>query len=186
MSYLLDTNIFICSKNELPMDIFHGFWQRLADLAHAGQIFSSVKVKVEIDRGNDELKQWCNDQLPKEFFLPFEAYEEYARLMTWANGNPVFSVPAKQEFATVADGYLVATAAAKGMKVVTFETWQSWFTFFSPRVPHPIQQEVLFILLSHVSHLQTVYGPNIQRLFIYIIFLIKGHEYPVEQVLSPS
>ena len=122
MSYLLDTNIFICSKNELPMDIFHGFWQRLADLAHAGQIFSSVKVKVEIDRGNDELKQWCNDQLPKEFFLPFEAYEEYARLMTWANGNPVFSVPAKQEFATVADGYLVATAAAKGMKVVTFET----------------------------------------------------------------
>ena len=122
MSYLLDTNIFIRSKNELPMDIFQGFWQRMAELARSGQIFSSVKVKEEIDRGNDELKKWCDEQLPKDFFLPFEAHAEYARLMTWANGNPVFSVPAKQEFATVADAYLVATAAAKEMKVVTFET----------------------------------------------------------------
>ena len=29
---------------------------------------------------------------------------------------------AKQEFAIVADAYLVATAAAKGMKIVSFET----------------------------------------------------------------
>lgn len=122
MSYLFDSNIFIRSKNELPMDIFQGFWQRLAELAREGQIFSSVKVKEEIDRGNDELKQWCDEQLPKGFFLPFEAHTEYARLMTWAKDNMVFTVPAKQEFATVADAYLVATAAAKGMKVVTFET----------------------------------------------------------------
>lgn len=122
MSYLLDTNIFIRSKYELPIDIFQSFWQQLAGLARAGQIFSSDKVKEEIDRGNDELKQWCNEQLPKEFFLPFEAHEEYARLMTWANDNPTFTLPAKQEFATVADAYLVATAAARGMKVVTYET----------------------------------------------------------------
>lgn len=122
MSYLLDTNIFIRSKNEMPMDIFQGFWQRLATLACEGIIFSSVKVKEEIDRGNDELKQWCDDQLPKEFFLPFDAYSEYARLMTWANDSRLFTAPAKQEFATVADAFLVATAASRGMKVVTFET----------------------------------------------------------------
>ncbi|MBR2184292.1 MAG: DUF4411 family protein [Prevotella sp.] len=122
MSYLLDSNIFIRYKNEMPMDIFHGFWQRMAELAQNGQIFSSIKVKEEIDKGNDELKEWCANQLPKGFFLPFDAHEEYARLMTWANSSQVFSVPAKQEFATVADAYLVATAAAKGMKVVTFET----------------------------------------------------------------
>ena len=122
MSYLLDTNIFIRSKNEMPMDIFQGFWQRLSELAQNGEIYSSIKVKEEIDKGNDELKQWCNERLPRDFFLPFEAYVEYANLMTWANNNPVFSVPAKQEFAIVADAYLVATAAATGMKVVTFET----------------------------------------------------------------
>ena len=122
MSYLLDTNIFIRCKNEMPMDIFQGFWQRLAELAQNGQIFSSVKVKEEIDKGNDELKLWCADKLPKGFFLPFDAFDDYSRLMTWANGNAVFTVAAKQEFATVADAYLVATAAARGMKVVSFET----------------------------------------------------------------
>ena len=81
-----------------------------------------AKVKEEIDRGNDELKQWCEDKLPNGFFLPFEAHVEYAHLMTWANDNPIFSVPAKQEFATVADAYLVSTASALGMTVVTYET----------------------------------------------------------------
>ena len=121
MSYLLDSNIFISCKNNMPMDIFQGFWRRLAELARDGQIFSSVKVKEEIDRGNDELKIWLG-QLPREFFLPFEAHDEYARLMAWAKNNPVFTVPAKQEFATVADAYLVATAASQSMKVVTFVT----------------------------------------------------------------
>lgn len=122
MPYLLDTNIFIRCKNEMPMDIYHGFWQRLAELAQQGHIHSSVKVKEEINKGNDNLKQWCIDNLPKGFFLPFDSYSEYGTLMTWANTSPVFSTAAKQEFATVADAFIVATAASLGMKVVTFET----------------------------------------------------------------
>ena len=92
MSYLIDTNIFIRCKNEMPMDIFQGFWQRLAELAQAGRIFSSVKVKEEIEKGNDDLKQWCSDHLPKSFFLPFDAFDKYAILMNWANSSPVFTV----------------------------------------------------------------------------------------------
>jgi predicted nucleic acid-binding protein len=121
MSYLLDTNIFIRSKNEMPIDIFQSFWHCLAKLAQEGKIFSSIKVKEEIDKGNDELTQWCDNNLPKGFFMPFEAYQEFASLMSWSNAG-LFSAPAKQEFARVADAYLVATAAANGMKVVTFET----------------------------------------------------------------
>lgn len=111
MSYLLDSNIFISCKNNMPMDIFQGFWERLAELARQGMIFSSVKVKEEIDRGNDELKLWCADRLPEGFFLPFEAFDEYAKLMQWADVSRVFTVAARHEFATVADAYLVATAA---------------------------------------------------------------------------
>lgn len=122
MSYLLDSNIFISCKNNMPMDIFQGFWERLAELARQGMIFSSVKVKEEIDRGNDELKLWCADRLAEGFFLPFDAFDEYAKLMQWADASIVFTVAARQEFATVADAYLVATAAGFGMKVVTFET----------------------------------------------------------------
>lgn len=104
------------------MDIFQGFWQHLAELAQKGLIFSSIKVKEEIDKGNDELKQWCNANLPGSIFLPFDSYAEFARLMTWASNNVVFSAAAKQEFAIVADAFLVATAAAHKMKVVTYET----------------------------------------------------------------
>ena len=152
MSYLLDSNIFIRCKNEMPMDIFQGFWQCLAELAQNGQIFSSIKVKEEIYKGNDELKEWCANQLPKGFFLPFEAHAEYANLMTWANNSQVFSVPAKQEFATVADAYLVATAAATGMKVVTFETSDP---FCKKRVKIPdacIAIGVNFCSLNDVLH----------------------------------
>lgn len=122
MSYLLDTNILIRCKNEMPMDIFQSFWKHLAELAQEGLIYSSVKVKEEIDKGNDELKQWCDFNLPSGFFLPFSSYAEYARLMAWASSNAVFSPTAKQEFATVADAFLVATAASRQFKVVTFET----------------------------------------------------------------
>ena len=122
MSYILDTNIFIRCKNEMPMDIFRGFWQAMARLAQSGLVFSSVKVKEEIEKGNDELALWCDDNLPTGFFLPFEANAEYATLMRWASGNSVFSDAAKHEFATVADAFIVATAAAHQMKVVTFET----------------------------------------------------------------
>ena len=51
MSYILDTNIFIRCKNEMPMDIFRGFWQAMARLAQSGLVFSSVKVKEEIEKG---------------------------------------------------------------------------------------------------------------------------------------
>ena len=121
MSYLLDTNIFIRSKNEMPMDIYQSFWQKLAELAQEGKFFSSVKVKDEIEKGNDELGQWCDENLPEGFFIPFEADIEYTRLMQWAYNHTIFSAAAKQEFATVADAFLVATACAKNMKVVTFE-----------------------------------------------------------------
>lgn len=104
------------------MDIFQGFWQRLSNLAQTGRIYSSIKVKEEIEKGNDDLKQWCAEHLPKSFFLPFDAFDKYADLMNWANSSSVFTTAAKQEFATVADAYIVATASAHGMKVVTFET----------------------------------------------------------------
>ena len=45
MSFLLDSNIFIRCKNEMPMDIFHGFWQRLAELAHLFFLNSGEKMR---------------------------------------------------------------------------------------------------------------------------------------------
>ena len=45
----------------------------------------------------------------------------YAHTIAWAVSNPVFTEAARREYASVADAYLVATAAAKSHTLVTFE-----------------------------------------------------------------
>ena len=123
MLYLLDTNILIRSKNEMPMDIWLTFWARMQEMMAAGQVFSSVKVKDEFERGADELTSWMRNHAPKGFYLSLdeEVMEQYANAQAWVQSNPVYKDTAKLDFANVADAYLVATAAAKGMTLVTYE-----------------------------------------------------------------
>ncbi len=52
MTYIFDTNIFIRSKNELPMDVWPTFWTNVAGLIQAGKIFSVCNVKAEISVRN--------------------------------------------------------------------------------------------------------------------------------------
>lgn len=123
MMYLLDSNIFIQSRKELPMDIWVTFWQHLKELANAGTIFTSVKVKEEIDRGGDELPEWLNLNIPKSFYLGVNAdvLTEYGATQNWAARQGRFTPAALADYAQVADAYLVATAKAKNLKLVTFE-----------------------------------------------------------------
>lgn len=58
MTYLLDTNIFITAKNELPIDVYPSFWQALSQLAANGSFKSIKKVEDEIRKGKDELVDW--------------------------------------------------------------------------------------------------------------------------------
>ena len=124
MNYLLDTNILIRSKNEMPMDVWPTFWMRMKEMMEARQIFSSVKVKEEIEKGADELSSWMKENAPKDFYLPVdgETMEQYTAAQVWVKKNPVYGDVARLTFADVADAYLVATAAAKGMILVTYET----------------------------------------------------------------
>ena len=54
MEYLFDTNIFVESKKNLPMDIWPTFWGKMIELIRSGNIHSIDKVKEEIDKGGDE------------------------------------------------------------------------------------------------------------------------------------
>lgn len=124
MGYLFDTNIFIRSKNEMPADIWPTFWARMIDIVNSGEVYTSEKVKEEIARGNDELTQWMKNNAPESFYCPVDAdvITKYAQVLNWANGIERFTPEALGQFATVADAYLVATAAAKGLTIVTYET----------------------------------------------------------------
>ena len=55
MEYLFDTNIFVESKKNLPMDVWTTFWAKMVELINSGTVHSIDKVKDEIDKGGDEL-----------------------------------------------------------------------------------------------------------------------------------
>lgn len=126
MSYLLDTNILIESKGRTPFDVFPSFWEKLKDEIIAGNVFTSVKVKDEIQRGNegDALVTWI-ESLPESFFINLDAniMVKYAQVIKCANSNPVYLPAAKTEFASanIADAFLIATASANQMFLVTNE-----------------------------------------------------------------
>ncbi len=124
MTYLFDTNIFVTSKNLLPADVWPSFWQRMAGLMKEGKIFSCTKVKEEIEKGNDELTTWMKVNSPKGFYIAIdvEILNQYQSTLNWVNSNKDFKRTALDDYANVADAYLVATAAAKKMVLVTYET----------------------------------------------------------------
>lgn len=124
MAYIFDTNIFIRSKNEMPFDLWPTFWTKVAGMISSGHVFSNIQVKEEIRRGNDELTAWMQEHAPSGFYIENDGdvMEKYAEVQNWANANLVYRPDAITEFAQVADAFLVATASAKGLTLVTNET----------------------------------------------------------------
>lgn len=124
MAYIFDTNIFIRSKNEMPIDLWPTFWTRVAEMIATNQVFSNEAVKSEIEKGNDELTDWMSHNATEGFYISNDAsvMQKYAEVLNWAQSRPHFRPEAIAEFAEVADAFLVATAAAKGYKLVTNET----------------------------------------------------------------
>lgn len=122
MVYLLDTNIFVESRKNLPMDVWTTFWTKLSELAMSGQVVSSIKVKDEISEGYDELLDWLTSHVPEGFFLPVDGavLQAYSSLQNWAASGD-FTDTAKDDFARKADAFIIATALSRGMTVVTFE-----------------------------------------------------------------
>ena len=124
MEYLFDTNIFVESKKNLPMDVWPTFWTKMVELINSGIIHSIDKVKDEIDKGGDELTDWIRANAPRGFFLHQDVavINKLTETINWAKNCPVnFSQAAISGYADVADSYLVATAAAKNMTLVTYE-----------------------------------------------------------------
>ncbi len=108
----------------MPEDTWPTFWKRIAELMRDGKIFTSERVKNEIERGNDELTQWMKDHETLGFYCSVDGdvLLKYSEVQNWARNANRFTQVALNDFASVADAYLVATAAAKGWTLVTYET----------------------------------------------------------------
>ena len=125
--YILDSNFFIeAHRKSYPLDVATSFWAKVKDLAQKGVIISIDKVKNELYKNEDDLKQWCKNNLPDNFFhdtTSSSVISIYSSVIGWASASKQYSVTAKDQFlhADEADAWLVSYAATNGSTIVTSE-----------------------------------------------------------------
>jgi hypothetical protein len=124
--FLLDSSIFIeAAKRYYAFDIAPKFWVELVNLANRGSLRSIDRVKDELDRGGDDLKQWANGHFHQYFDSTIDTtvLDAYRDIMIWAQSQSQYKDTAKVELADItnADAWLVAYAKVKGPILVTEE-----------------------------------------------------------------
>ena len=124
--YLLDANIFIYAHRKYyAFDIVPSFWSELKRCAEAGHIISLDRIKREIDDypETDALKKWANREFSSYFVSTDnkEVISAYQEIINWAVAQPQFTAAAKDQFARVADSWLIAAAKAFDCILVTHE-----------------------------------------------------------------
>jgi Domain of unknown function (DUF4411) len=135
---VLDANAFIQAHRRFyAFDFCPGYWQALKwHHKHSG-VCSVDRVREELERGEDKLFNWVKANLPKTFFAStadLEIVSWYRKLAEWIQAEPQFLPRAAEEFASAADGWLVAFAKARGGIVVTLEEFDP---LIKKRVPIP-------------------------------------------------
>jgi hypothetical protein len=125
--YLLDTNVFVeAYRRYYGLDLCPGFWDSIAHYCEEGRLLSIDRVRDEIQEG-DALDEWLK-QAPENLFVSTadEAVIHYfQQLVASVQSDERYLDHAKAEFAAVADGWLIAYAAAHNAHVVTYEARNS-------------------------------------------------------------
>jgi len=125
--YLLDSNVFISSKNAYySFDICPGFWKSLVYTSQVGHIFSIDKVYSELLAGHiqEDLVRWVENKVPKNFFLSTNTDEmivAYKEVMSWLRKSSQYYSDAVEQFALGADAWLVACGMVNTSVIVTNE-----------------------------------------------------------------
>jgi len=124
--FILDTNFFIQAHRQYyPLDVVSSFWTKLSELANKGIVASLDKVRDEIFKNDDALKDWCVSALPSDFFIDCSSsIKSYTMLAQWVSATGVrYSQKAKDEFldAEEADAWLIAHCEFNKVTLVTYE-----------------------------------------------------------------
>jgi hypothetical protein len=126
-AYLLDSDVLITAKNRYyAFSICPGFWDSLLHAHRFGRLHSIDRVQQELLNGSDDddLVQWVGSAVPAEFFHSCgetEVVNAFKEIMLWAQRHRQFTDAAKANFASGADGWLVAFSKVKRTIVVTNE-----------------------------------------------------------------
>ena len=124
--FLLDTNSFMTPyQNFYPFDLAPGYWNQLQPILLKDTVSVMDVVKSEVDKVDDDLKEWINsiEGLRVLDRRDQTIVAKYGEVLKYLQDNPCYNDKALRAWAdgSVADPWLIATAAAKGYTLVTFE-----------------------------------------------------------------
>lgn len=124
--FIVDTNFFIQAFHaHYPMDVVPSFWSKVEDLANQNLIISVDKVQAELSQHENDLKDWCDNVLPADFFKDtFSVLSAYSQLARWATSPTVqYTTQAINQFLDIneADAWIVSYGLAQSLGVVTYE-----------------------------------------------------------------
>ena len=122
--YALDANVFIQAANQYyAFDLAPKFWCALIIKGKTRSLFSIDKVSDELEKGDGELWDWAQNNFGFAFVSTDddEVIKEYSKVVAWVFSQTRFTEAAKSEFASCADGWLIAFASVTGRIVVTHE-----------------------------------------------------------------
>ena len=125
--YVLDANVFIQAHRRFyALDFCPGFWSALVTHYEQGRLCSIDHVSEELKRGGDDLWRWADGTFGQRAFgstATPEVTGVYAQMLEWVMAQTQFNDAAKNEYQSVADGWLAAYAKANGGVVVTLEEY---------------------------------------------------------------
>lgn len=125
--FLIDANSLITPHLQFyPFDFAPGFWAQIESHIKDGSIKILDMVMAEILRGSetDPLKSWMtNLEIEPIDRREKKILEKYAEIVRYLQAAPVYKPSALTEWSreTIADPWLIATAAACHYTVITFE-----------------------------------------------------------------
>lgn len=125
--YVRDANVFLEAKNKYyGFNLCPGFWKALIAQHMNNRVCSIDKVLEERAAKNDPLSDWAKATVPDTFFKKKQdqaVIDAFQEMITWVNLEAQFTSAAKAEFASAADGWLIAFAKVNGLIVVTHEVY---------------------------------------------------------------
>lgn len=126
--FLLDANVFIeAARRYYAFDIVPSFWPKLVMAAETGRVITIDRVREEIVKNNDDLAQWLVDDFSTWIASSStpEVVQAYGVIMQWVyDAKRSFISNAKSEFASGADGWLIAYALVQSCCLVTHEAYK--------------------------------------------------------------
>ena len=130
MRYSFDTSSFVESWRRIyPRDVFPSLWdEHLPGLIASGDLRASKQVKVELERQDDELLAWANDQ--DDLFIEADASVQAAVSAIMASHGNL--VQAHGGGRSGGDPFVIALAQVSGAIVVTEEKPRS---VINPKIP---------------------------------------------------